>query len=73
MFGIGKRNRNVFRRTAGIGGAVAGRGLGPVAALGLGMMALRWWRSRRAARQTGPAAQTWNPGGDVAGRPVTQW
>ena len=75
MFGFGNRNRNVFRRNAGIGGLLAGGGLRRAAVAGLGMMALRWWRSRKAAPPAPQGAVEgagWS-GTEPTGRPATQW
>jgi hypothetical protein len=76
MFGFGNRNQSAYRRNTGIGGVFMGGGLRRAAVMGLGMMAYRWWRNRRAggpAGQRGTGGQGWNAQSDVAGRPMTQW
>lgn len=54
MFGFGNRmNRSRYGSNPGIFGG----GIRRAAMLGLGMMAMRWWRNRnasRAARRPGP-------------------
>jgi hypothetical protein len=47
LFGFGNRNQSVRR------GGMFGGGLRNAALAGAGMLALRWWRNRRASPQAG--------------------
>lgn len=63
MFGIGNRRSS----RAGRGGVFSGGALRRAAIAGLGMLAVRWWRSRQAG--TPPAGGKWSP---PAGTPASR-
>ena len=60
MFGFGNRRSRSAR-----GGAFSGSSLGRAAIAGLGMLAYRWWRNRKAGNP--PASGQWS---SPEGRPV---